>query len=170
MRSSVAKNTNKKRLLIIAAAIVLAIGSITAGLAYYIHETEEKAARYSMAFVSCEIHEEFDGIDKTSITIQNTSNVPAYIRVRLVSYWQTPSGKIAGRSSSDIEITPGESWKKQDDNTWIYSEPVEPGAFTGNLLKKPLQLMTDEEGYIQVVKVLAEAIQTDGNVAWDSTR
>lgn len=145
------------------------MGLITAGMAYYLQETGGKTASYLLASVSCEIHEEFDGQTKTSIKVQNTSNVPVYIRVRLVSYWQTPSGKIAGRSSPPLTIKPGTGWTaaEEGDNTWIYSKPVEPNEETGNLLGGNLTPTEDAEGYIQVVKVLAEAIQEDAaRTAW----
>lgn len=143
--------------------MILFVGLITAGMAYYLQETGGKTASYQLASVSCEIHEEFNGQTKTSIKVQNTSNVPVYIRVRLVSYWQTPSGKIAGRSSPPLTIKPGTGWTaaEEGDNTWIYSKPVEPNEETGNLLGANLILSKDPEGYIPVVKVLAEAIQVD---------
>lgn len=149
--------------------MILFVGLITAGMAYYLQETGGKTASYLLASVSCEIHEEFDGQTKTSIKVQNTSNVPVYIRVRLVSYWQTPSGKIAGRSSPPLTIKPGTGWTaaEEGDNTWIYSKPVEPNEETGNLLGGNLTPTEDAEGYIQVVKVLAEAIQEDAaRTAW----
>lgn len=146
------------------------MGLITAGMAYYLQETGGKTASYQLASVSCEIHEEFNGQTKTSIKVQNTSNVPVYIRVRLVSYWQTPSGKIAGRSPTpELTFTPGDDWTESanEDNTWIYSKPVEPNEETGNLLGGNLMLTEDAEGYIPVVKVLAETIQEDAaQTAW----
>lgn len=150
--------------------MILFVGLITAGMAYYLQETGGKTASYQLASVSCEIHEEFNGQTKTSITVQNTSNVPVYIRVRLVSYWQTPSGKIAGRSPTpELTFTPGDDWTKSanGDNTWIYSKPVNPNEKTGELLGANLTPTEDAEGYIPVVKVLAEAIQEDAaRTAW----
>lgn len=148
--------------------MILFVGLITAGMAYYLQETGGKTASYQLASVSCEIHEEFNGQTKTSIKVQNTSNVLVYIRVRLVSYWQTPSGKIAGRSSPLLTIDPGADWIVAGHNTWIYSKPVPAGEETGNLLGANLTLTEDAEGYIQVVKVLAEAIQEDAaQTAWN---
>lgn len=160
----------KQSLLILVLLAVLLLGLITAGVAYYLQETGGVTAKYDLAYVSCEIHEDFTGQEKSSITVENTSNVPVYIRIRLVSYWQTPSGKIAGRSSPELSITPGSDWESLGNDTWLYKTPVEPGKSTGNLLGVPLLLSEDNEGYIPVVKVLAEAIQTDAvQDAWGVT-
>lgn len=166
MIQSTGTNTEKKELLIVGLATILAIGLITAVAAYYLQENRGEEASYEMAYVSCEIQEDFNGQQKNSIIVKNTSNVPAYIRVRLISYWQTPSGKIAGRSSPELKVTAAEGWTSEGKDVWSYSEPVEPGTSTPNLLSTPLYLQTDGEGYIQVVKVLAEAIQTDGKTVW----
>ena len=162
------KRKQGQKLLLPALAVILFVGLITAGMAYYLQETGGKTASYQMASVSCEIHEEFNGQTKTYIKVQNTSNVPVYIRVRLVSYWQTPSGKIAGRSSPTLTFTLGDKWEPKGENTWIYSKPVDPGKMTGDLLGTGLTLTKDDEGYIPVVKVLAEAIQEDAaQTAWN---
>lgn len=150
-------------------AVVLLLGLITAGVAYYLQETGGVTASYQLAQVSCKIDESFTGREKTSITVKNTSNVPAYIRVRLVGYWETPSGKIAGQSSPELTITPATGWKALGNDTWLYTTPVDPGASTGNLLGAPLALEA-EDGYIPVVKVLAEAIQENAVTdAWGVT-
>lgn len=163
------KTARRKRHLIAALAAALVLG-LTAVLAYYLQETDGEEATYDMAYVSCQINEEFNGGQKTSITVKNTSNVPVYIRVRLVSYWETPSGRIAGKSSPQLQVTLADGWLQEGStDTWIYESPVEPSDSTPNLLQAPLALSTDPEGYIQVVKVLAEAIQTDAEPeAWSS--
>lgn len=161
----------KSRLLIPVLAVVLLLGFITAGVAYYLQEAGAKAS-YQLAYVSCQVHEELaydDGeMEKTSITVENTSNVPAYIRVRLISYWETPSGKIAGRTSPELNLSPdSDHWQSLGDNTWMYKAPVKPGESTGNLLTTSAVKLNVEDGYIPVVKVLAEAIQVDAvQAAW----
>lgn len=160
----------KPGLLIPILAVVLLLGLITAGVAYYLQETGGATASYQLAQVSCQVDEVFDGSEKTEIKVKNTSNVPAYIRVRLVSYWETPSGKIAGRSSPELNVSAADGWRDLGDNTWLYTKPVEPGKSTGNLLKEPLAMEVDAEGYIPVVKVLAEAIQESAvTKAWGVT-
>lgn len=159
----------KSGLLVPILAVVLLLGLITAGVAYYLQETGGVTASYQLAQVSCQVDEKFDGTQKTEIKVRNTSNVPAYIRVRLVSYWETPSGKIAGRSSPELkDLSVAGGWQAMGDNTWLYATPVEPGESTEDLLAASLTLEA-EDGYIPVVKVLAEAIQESAATdAWRS--
>lgn len=108
--------------------------------------------------------------------MQNTGNIDAYLRVRLVSYWVDSAENIVAKPSSMPEITLEEGWIKGSDNTYYYPTAVVPNGFTDELLSKPILLEKDENGYLQVVEVFAEAIQskpanavqTSWNVSMDS--
>ena len=51
-------------------------------------------------------------------------------------------------------------WIKGTNNTYYYTKPVSPAAQTGSLLSSPIILEEDENGYMQVIEVFAEAIQS----------
>ncbi len=146
-------------------AAVLLLGAITTALAYYITQSQPLVNTFSPAQISCQTREVYDGTSKSQITVENTSQIPVYIRVRLVSYWQTPSGSIAGRAAQAPKLDAaalGENWLADTANdTYYYALPAEAGASTGNLLAegKAIGLITDSEGYIQTVEILAEAVQ-----------
>ncbi len=152
--------------------VLLLLGSASAVLAYYLRQTGALNNSFTLSQVSCKTIEDTDEktTEKTLITVQNTSNVPVYIRVRLVSYWQTPSGNITG--VYDNIIAPkletlgllNSKWLADKDNdTYYYTLPLAVGETTDNLLANKIILVKpeDNEGYIQVIEVLAEAIQAE---------
>lgn len=151
-----------RKSLILALLLLLAIS--TAGgsvVAYMVKRTQFKENTFTPAVVTCELHEvkNADTTKKTSITVENTGNVNAYMRVRLVSYWVDPAtGAIAAKPSPVVSFTPGLGWVAGSENTYYYQAPVAPGDTTNELLGSEITL-TSLDGLVQVVEVFAEAIQ-----------
>ena len=158
---------------LVAATILLATLTTTV-VAYMFRTTEEKNNQFSPAKVSCEVHEQINSplTEKTGVTVKNTGNIDAYLRVRFVSYWIDAESKVANKSSEmpTFEIT--EDWIAGADNTYYYKMPVSPGMKTGELLASEI-VLSEEDGYKQVIDVFAEAIQSkpDGAVqgSWGVT-
>ena len=164
-------NPKAKRILLWAllVSLVLVCG-VT--IAYLYRATNDVTNELVPGRVDCEVHEVADGTSatngtvntgsKTSIKVENTGNLEAWLRVRLVSYWVDASGNIMPKASPDVSFTRGEGWVVgKGDNTYIYAKPVIPGAFTEELLGSEITLKTSEEGYRQVVEVFADAIQSE---------
>lgn len=161
---------NRKRMWILLALIsVLALTCGTVA-ALMFRQTNALENQFEYARVSCRVEEAFDGEKKTSITVQNTGNIPAQIRVRLVSYWVSleddGSTRIVGIPSEPLEIEAADGWVAMGDNTFVYTSLIEPNAFTPNLLKRDLVLQ-EKDGYLQVVEVFADAIQGNPSNAVD---
>lgn len=138
-------------------ATLLLCGTV---IAYMFRQTEYKDNAFVPANVSCKVVEEFDGTQKTSIQVQNTGNIDAYLRVRLVSYWVDADGNIVAKPSEMPEINIATGWITGANNTYYYTKPVRSSAHTGALLSAPITLKQDENGYMQVLEVFAEAIQS----------
>lgn len=145
--------------LVILAAL---LGSV---IAYMFRQTQVEENNFIPAQVSCRVNEKTtDNVDqKTEITVTNTGNIDAYIRVRFVSYWVRPgeggSWEIAPKASKMPAITLAEGWIQGPQDTYYFTTPVAPGADTGNLLATPMVLAVEDNCY-QVVEVFAEAIQS----------
>lgn len=152
----------KRRIIlsILVASLVVSLLICGTVLAYMFRQTEYKDNEFVPANVSCKVVEAFDGVEKTSIQVQNTGNIDAYLRVRLVSYWVDADGNIVAKPSSMPEINMATGWIKGTNNTYYYTKPVSPAAQTGSLLSSPIILEEDENGYMQVIEVFAEAIQS----------
>lgn len=158
------KRWNNRRLVPVALlmALVLVCGTV---YAYMFHRTGETSTAFAPAKVSCEVAETYNGIEKSSITVKNTSNIPAYLRVRLVTYWVNGEGKVAAKSSPELNITPANGWIRGKDNTFYYSKPVAPDApnnVTPELLASGTTITLAQKGeFKQVIDVFAEAIQAE---------
>ncbi len=154
---------NRRKILTGVICIILVTALVLSGtvIAYMFKRTKEIDKTYTPAKVSCEVQETFDGERKTSITVQNTGNIAAYIRVRIVSYWVDSDGKIAAKPSEAVPVALKDNWIKGGDDTYYYQEVVKAGDTTKEMLSSPIELKTDENGYTQVIEIFAEAIQSD---------
>lgn len=146
----------KLTILILLIILVLLCGTT---FALMFRQTQPLNNQLEAAFVTCTVVEGFDGEKKTSITIKNTGNIDAYLRVCLVSYWEDADGNILSKPSVMPELSKDNGWVAGSGNTYYYSQPIAPGSSTPNLLAAPLVLM-EEDGSVQVVEVFADAIQS----------
>lgn len=146
-------------IILIAALIVdvLLCGTV---IAYMFRQTEYEDNQFTPAQVSCSVSEVFNGEQKTNIQVQNTGNIDAYLRVRLVSYWVDAEGNIVAKPSDMPEISLASGWIPGSNHTYYYQSTVATNTLTGNLLSSAIQLAKDDNGYLQVIEVFAEAIQS----------
>ena len=146
----------------ILAIVILLVAAAVSGSAwaYMIKRTQTEQNDFTPAMVRCELHEvkNANTTQKTSIKVENTGNVDAYLRVRLVSYWVDGTGAIVSKPSQMPTVTLGLGWRAGSNNTYYYQIPVAPGATTSEMLGSAITLTT-ADGYVQVVEVFAEAIQ-----------
>ena len=153
-------------IVIVLSVVILLLCGAAAALMF--RQTNLLTNEFETAIVDCQVHEKTDtgsviaGV-KSSIQVKNTGNIPAYIRVRFVSYWVDSEERVMGKASEMPEILYNEAaWFKEND-IYYCKTPIEVGAFTPELLQsgKKIVLRVDEEtGYRQVVEVFADAIQS----------
>lgn len=164
-------------LLIVAAAIVSAL-LIPAAVALMLRKSPNFNNSFIPAQVSCAVDETFVGNKKTSVKVDNTSNIPVYIRLRVVTYWQDSKGNVVARTSPVYEWKYDDTNLKYDDTNWLYDakeqtfyckKPVGVGEETAELLKlqEEIQLTPKTETYngvdfvyYPVMEFVAEAIQS----------
>jgi len=151
----------KRRLVPVALLIVLLLTCSTV-YAYMFAKSQTAETAFVPAQVSCKVSETFENNIKSSITVTNTGNIPAYVRVRLVTYWVDGEGNVAPLASPSLTVSVDESkWLTGSNNTFYYKTPVASEAQTSDLLNGGSIKLKTEEGYAQVVDVFAEAIQAD---------
>ena len=146
----------KTAILILSIILVLLCGT-TFALMY--RQTHALDNQLEAAFVACTVGEDFDGEKKDSITVENTGNIDAYLRVCLVSYWEDAEGNILSKPSEMPALTKADGWIAGSGNIYYYAQPVAPGDSTPNLLAEAL-VLCEEDGCLQVVEVFADAIQS----------
>lgn len=160
------KKLNRKLLLLLVAAVLLA--NISMVYAYTKHSTDPIVNTLLPAVVDAEVVETFDGVDKSVIKAKNASNVEAYLRLKVITYWQDSKGNVVARAPKALTIDyDTQNWLLKD-GIYYYKYPVAPGETTAhNLLKTNIKLASDSETvnhvtytYHQVVEITAEAIQS----------
>jgi hypothetical protein len=181
------KHGNIIRLSIIIVGAILIVASVSVTVAYLIIRSTEITNSFVPAKIDCQVLETEaiidDVVTKTSVTAQNTGNFEAYIRVRVVTYWEDSKGNYVARSSPTKEF--GVDWK-YNDTYWIYDRtnqtfyhkaPVGANEVTAELLKLgsgfdgiELEVIEDKQGsvsftYHAVVEFIVEGIQAAPDAA-----
>ena len=132
------------------------------GSKYLVDTTIKLTNTFKPGTVSAHIEEEFDGTTKSSVKIQNTGNVPAYLRAKVVVNWLDDNGYILANPIGVTDPAEGkidtENWQLLNDGYYYYKGYVAAGdskpLFTGSV--------TLTEGC--QVEIIAEAIQATGFV------
>lgn len=153
------------RLAAILAVLVLTAGIAAGGtVAYLIDKTDSVENRFTPSAAAVEIEENFDGTVKKNVTAKNTGDIPAYIRILLVTYRVNEAGDRIGGAAAIPPFNPGTGWLEKD-GYYYYSKPVAPGKTPeAPLIGEDGILLTeyeDADGGRQVVEVIAQAIQAE---------
>jgi hypothetical protein len=156
----------KPALLIVALALILTV-AVGGTVAYLTTKTDSKINTFTPSQVSCEVKENFDGEKKTNVNVTNTSNIDAFIRVKLVTYRVNDKNQHIGGLAEIPEFTPGDRWVKYGEY-YYYTKPVAPGASPAADLISSIVLTgsyPDVDGGKQAIDVMAEAIQAGPEAA-----
>ena len=186
------KNTKKYKALVIALAVLAVVASVSSVVAYMVKKSVVLDNQFVPAAVDCDIKETFDGNVKSSVKVQNTSNIEAYVRIRIVTYWQDSKGNIVGMTAPEIKFDEKNTkeWK-YDTTEWVYDEeektfyyktPIAADEVTSELFAQGfggIKLVPEEKvfggeifTYHPVVTFVAEAIQsqpTEAVLNWNVT-
>ena len=158
---------NKKRntklfAAVLAIALLLTVG-VGGTLAYLIADGGSITNIFKPEQATIQIIEDsFNGNKKTNVCVENTCDIPVYVRVAIVPTWEDENGNPVGVSASldDLTIEWGSAkWVKFGDY-WYYKEAVAVDATTDNLIKEAT--VTTANGYKMNLQIIAEAIQADG--------
>lgn len=148
--------------MVIATVMLLAL-AIGGTVAWLTDTSPAVVNTFTPSHVSCEVVEDFNdqtGV-KSKVQVKNTSDIPAFIRVKLVTYRTNGKGEHIGGTADLPSFTPGEGWQEHN-GYYYYTQPVQPQNFTGILIDE-IQLQdpyTDADGGRQAIDVMAEAIQS----------
>lgn len=165
------RNTNKSGFrwkrsgILLAAVIVLLAGAVGGTWAFLVAQSEPVQNNFTYAHVRCRIDETFDGTTKSDVKIQNTGDIPAYIRARIVVTWKDASGNVSSTvpvKNTDYTIAFNTTDWTQQDGYWYCKNAVDAKDFTPVLIKECKRTETAApEGYYLSVEILADAIQSE---------
>ena len=156
-------STASTKMMVLAISIILLLSTAVMGtMMFLVSKTPVVTNTFAPAKVTCEVQEQFDGTVKKNVTAKNTSNIDAYLRIKLVSYRVNTDGERIGGTVVIPNFTPGSGWFEQD-GFYYYHKPVAPGEIPEVKLIGDsgitLVTYTDADGGKQVIEVIAEAIQ-----------
>lgn len=156
-------STASTKMMVLAISIILLLSTAVMGtMMFLVSKTPVVTNTFDPAKVTCEVQEQFDGTVKKDVTAKNTSNIDAYLRIKLVSYRVNTDGERIGGTAVIPNFTPGSGWFEQD-GFYYYHKPVAPGEIPEVKLIGDsgitLVTYTDADGGKQVIEVIAEAIQ-----------
>lgn len=141
-------------------AVVLLCCAVIGGTAAYLTRAHELQNAFTVGTVMPEVLETFDGTTKTNVAVQNSGDVPIYIRCRVTIYQERPDGSVSNHIpavDTDYTIsypaTLNEQWLEVN-GVYYYKMPLEPGAQTTNLID---QCELKQTGI--VVDISTQAIQ-----------
>lgn len=156
------KTARKGRLNATIISVVLILTMAVGGtIAWMSTKTDSLKNTFNPSQVSCKVEEEFDGATKTDVNVRNTSDIPVYIRVKLVSYRTNDAGQHIGGVAGAPTVNFGYDWF-QYGGYYYYKMPVAPGETPANNLADSITLKDsygDADGGHQSIDVIAEAIQ-----------
>ena len=165
------RNTNKSGFrwkrsgILLAAVIVLLAGAVGGTWAFLVAQSEPVQNNFTYAHVRCRIDETFDGTTKSDVKIQNTGDIPAYIRARIVVTWKDAIGNVSAVpvKNTDYTIAFNENekdWTQQGDY-WYCKTAVDAGEETPVLITKCEKKGNAPKDYDLSVEILADAIQSE---------
>ena len=153
----------KRSLVLVVSVLALVLAVAGGTLAWLVANSGPVTNTFTPATVSCEVEETFKNNVKSNVNVKNTSNIDAYLRVKLVTYRVNEDGERIGGTAEILPFTPGEKWVKNGD-FYYYTLPVAPGKTPADPLIGDsgieLRAYTDVDGGKQVIEVMAEAIQS----------
>ena len=156
------KRRSKKTGTLFLSLLLVATMVVGGTLAYLFTNTEPVENIFTPSYVSCSVREEFNGTTKSNVNVINTSNIDAYIRVKLVTYRVNKDNQHIGGEAQIPTFTLGAGWAYHE-GYYYYTLPVAPGEQPKTNLTDSMKLVgsyDDADGGKQVIEVMAEAIQS----------
>lgn len=156
------KRRSRKTETLLFSLVLLMTMMVGGTLAYLTMKTDPILNQFTPSQVSCTVTESFDGTNKTNVNVTNNSDIAAYIRVKLVSYRVNTAGEHIGGTAPLPSFTLGAGWVEHG-GYYYYTQPVAAGGSPATNLTNRMTLAgsySDADGGMQVVEVMAEAIQS----------
>ena len=145
--------------LLLVLCLVLLVSLAVGGTLAWLNATSEPVTNnMTPGSVPITINETFDGATKSGVTIQNTGNIDAYIRVAIVANSVDADGNVTVGAAPAFTVT--DEWT-QIGNYYYYNGTVAPGKNTTELFTGSVTVTGGE------INILAESIQVLGGTTGD---
>ena len=153
------KKMSKKYVMLFVLVLVILTGTIGGTYAYIIVKSDTVRNTFTVADCDVTVIEQVDDSAKKSIKLQNTGDVPEYMRVAIVGNYVDEDGNIIAPWNETIALASG--WEKAG-GFYYCKTPVAIGALTPELLQAPIKCESLPDGAANlVIDVLAQAVQAE---------
>lgn len=154
-----------KKPVALVALLLLLCCTVAGTLAYLVTSTNSVTNTFTPAHVSTAVDETFENGVKSDVKIQNTGDIPAYIRAAVIINWADANGNVSATPVKTTDYTikwTKEGWVEHG-GYYYYTAPVAVGALTGQLFTgcELAKGVTPPEGYSLQVTILADGIQSE---------
>lgn len=150
----VRRRRTKPTLLLACIALILCL-SIGGTLAYIVANSGTVNNEFVPAQVSCEV------INGSTISVKNTSDIPAYLRATYVVNWMDSDGNVSG-TSPDASVEVASEWASGGDGFYYYNGSVAVDESKSFIISYSASGTAPSDDYTLTVEVVAEAIQAEG--------
>ena len=164
------KFTKKSLMLLISVALLLTF-AVSGTVAYLVAGTEKVTNTFTPADVEITVTDTVEDYVKYRPTITNDGDIPVYVRVAVVAYWEKEN-QIVASWNEDLTSVLNSGWVKKDDGYYYYTQPVAAGG-SAVLFERYEQPTPPVEGVHLEMTIIAQAVQTepaqaltDANWAW----
>ena len=131
------------------------------GTLAYMQANSRVENTFTVAALSLDIAEDFDGGTKENVTVRNTGDAPAYLRGAVSVFWRGTDGSIlpdVPALGTDYSITLGSGWIQGADGFWYCSAPVAAGG-TSPALIETCSLLNTVAGQTLCVTIDVQGVQ-----------
>ena len=163
--------SSRKALFALVSVLVLIFAAVGVTVAYLQTQTDPLENEFTPAKVSCEVEETFKNNVKSDVTIRNTGDTDAFIRVAIVANWVIADndGNVTSVhaqkpvAGTDYTLTLAENfsenWLQDDNGFYYYKAAVKPNEATATLIQECTLTGEAPAGYTLAVEIVASAIQ-----------
>lgn len=158
------KRRSKKTGMLFLSLLLVATMMVGGTLAWLSTKSAPITNTFLPSKVACQVQEEFNSTTgvKTNVNVENTGDIDAYIRVKLVSYRTNDAGQHIGGTAELPAFDLGKGWVEHG-GYYYYTKPVKPNQKPEAALTKEMKLKVNcdgADGGHQAIDVMAEAIQS----------
>lgn len=159
------KRIRKKALLLAVSVALILTAAIGGTIAYIVTSTTSVTNTFDPAEVPIKVVEDFDGTTKSNVKIQNTGNIPAFIRAKIVVTWKNEHGEVSGTpvKSGDYTISYNETGWVEQGGFWYCKTAIAAAGGNTPVLINSCQPVSGKApaGYDLSVEIIAESIQSE---------
>lgn len=152
------KSGRSRRPLLLLASLVLLLALAVGGTEAWLNSSSGPVTNTMIpGQVPITINETFNGTTKSGVSVTNTGNIDAYIRVAIVANAVDKDGNIIAGKAPSYTVNE-EKWQKLEDGYYYYKGAVAPNGTTEALFSGLVTVTGGE------LNILAESIQVLGGI------